>query len=125
MILHDASDKLSGLQHSASMLHDTAAKLKNLRKDATYKETVTEASERSISDSTTQLSETVRRLESMIAAMAAPTRPAAPRSPATPPTVPTVPAKSEWYWKAMVTGWAGWACFAFTMIIAWLNAKGH
>jgi hypothetical protein len=124
MILHAAAEKLSELPDHASSLHAAADKLVNLPDHVTYLQQVAETWKRTISNSTTQLSEAVGQLESVFVAIPTPAQPAAPRSSAVHPTT-TVPVKPEWYWKGMVAGWAGWACFAFTMLIVWLNAKGN
>lgn len=115
----------SGPPDGVLTLHHAADKLVNLPDYATYLKHVSETSAGTISNSTTQLSVAVQRLESAIAAIPTPAQSAAPRPPAIPPTAITGPVRPEWYWKGMVAGWAGWAFFAFAMLIVWLNATGY
>ena len=125
LLLHEAADKLSALPDYASTLHDAADKLVNLPDYATYLEHVSATWERTISNSATQLSEAVQRLESVIPAIPAQAPSAAPRSSAVAQTSASEPVKPEWYWKGMVAGWVGWVCFGLTMLTVWLNAKGN
>lgn len=126
ILLREAADRLTNLGDYVAALHDAADKLVNLSDQTTYLEHVSTTSERILSNSVRQLVEVTQRLEGINAAGPnSPSDLAGPQTFTAPRTSFAAPIKPEWYWKAMVAGWVGWACFAFTMLIVWLNAKGN
>jgi hypothetical protein len=124
-MLDEAASKLGRLHDDATTLNDAANKLVNLPDHTAFLESVSDELEQTLTRSTSEISAAATRIKAAGAAIPAASKPVVPPTPIASRRPNSALIKPEWYWKAMVAGWTGWACFGLAMLIVWLNTKGH